>query len=268
MEPKSRRASPARGLLLDEELLPQLGQRPGEQPGHVHLRDADLLRDLRLRHVPEEPEQQDALLPGRQILQQRLERLAVLDALQGFVVRAERVRDRRGLVVRVGDVQGQRGVGVGRLQALQDLLLGDAQFLGQLMDRGERPCRWESSAVAVVSDSRSSWSRRGTRTAQPLSRKCRLISPTTVGVAYVENSTPRSGSKRSTDLMRPMVATWVRSSSGSPRLRKRRARCSTSGRCMRTSRLRSSAYSTLPSLRVRSSMKSARAPLRSWGRAV
>lgn len=51
---------------------------------------------------------------------------------------------------------------------------------------GERPCCWESSAVAVVSDRRSSWRRRGTRTAQPLSRKCRLISPTTVGVAYVE----------------------------------------------------------------------------------
>ena len=119
--------------------------------------------------------------------------------------------------------------------------------------------------MAVVSERRSSCSRRGTRTAQPLSRKCRLISPTTVGVAYVENSTPRSGSKRSTDLIRPMVATCVRSSSGSPRLRNRRARCSTSGRCIRTSRLRSSAYSTLPSGRARSSMNRARAPLRSCG---
>src|SRR3954452_19628886 len=52
-----------------------------------------------------------------------------------------------------------------------------------------------------------------------------------VGVAYVENSTPRSVSKRSTDLISPMVPTWTRSSSGSPRLRKRRAQCSTSGRC-------------------------------------
>ncbi len=76
---------------------------------------------------------------------------------------------------------------------------------------------------------------------------------------------PRSGSKRSTDLIRPMVATWVRSSSGSPRLRKRRARCSTSGRCIRTRRLRSSAYSGVPSSRVRSSRKRARAPLRSCG---
>src|ERR1700734_3171142 len=36
------------------------------------------------------------------------------------------------------------------------------------------------------------------------------------------------------DLMRRMVATWVRSSSHSPRLRNRRARYSTSGRCSST----------------------------------
>ena len=52
-----------------------------------------------------------------------------------------------------------------------------------------------------------------------------------VGVAYVENSTPRSVSKRSIDLISPMVPTWSRSSNGSPRLRNRRAQCSTSGRC-------------------------------------
>ena len=46
---------------------------------------------------------------------------------------------------------------------------------------------------ADVIDSRSSCSRRGTRIAQPRSRKCRLISPTIVGVAYVENSTPALG---------------------------------------------------------------------------
>src|SRR5580693_1140737 len=56
-----------------------------------------------------------------------------------------------------------------------------------------------------------------------------------VGVAYVENSTPRSRSNRSMDLISPMVATWVRSSSHSPRLRNRRARYSTSGRCSSTS---------------------------------
>ena len=48
---------------------------------------------------------------------------------------------------------------------------------------GERPLRCDSSAVALASDNFNSCSRRGTRIAQPLSRKCRLISPTMVGVA-------------------------------------------------------------------------------------
>src|ERR1700739_2969268 len=100
---------------------------------------------------------------------------------------------------------------------------------------GARPSRCASSPMALVSESLSSCSRRGTRTAQPLSLKWRLISPTMVGVAYVENSTPRSRSNRSMDLISPMVATWVRSSSHSPRLRNRRARYSTSGRCSSTS---------------------------------
>ena len=47
------------------------------------------------------------------------------------------------------------------------------------------------------------------------------------------------------DLIRPIVATWVRSSSHSPRLRNRLARYSTSGRCSSTSspRMRSRSWS-------------------------
>lgn len=56
-----------------------------------------------------------------------------------------------------------------------------------------------------------------------MSRKNRLISPTTVGIANVGNSTPRSQSKRSMALMRPMVPTWTMSSIGSFRERKRAA---------------------------------------------
>jgi len=74
-----------------------------------------------------------------------------------------------------------------------------------------------------VSDSRSSWSRRGTRTDQLVSRKKRLISPMMVGIAKVGNSTPRSLSNRSMALIRPMVPTWTMSSIGSLRLRKRAA---------------------------------------------
>ena len=48
--------------------------------------------------------------------------------------------------------------------------------------------------------------------AHPRSRKWRLSSPMIVRVAKVLNSTPRSGSKRSTDLIRAIDATWARSS--------------------------------------------------------
>ncbi len=85
------------------------------------------------------------------------------------------------------------------------------------MTVGERSSFWESSSLALVRASRSSWRRRGTRTDHEVSRKNRLISPTTVGIANVGNSTPRSQSKRSIALIRPMVPTWTMSSIGSLR---------------------------------------------------
>jgi hypothetical protein len=60
-----------------------------------------------------------------------------------------------------------------------------------------------------------------------------------VGVAKVVNSRPRSGSKRSTALVKPREATCTRSSRGSPRLAKRRARYSARPRWASTSSLRS-----------------------------
>jgi len=48
---------------------------------------------------------------------------------------------------------------------------------------GERPRRPVSRSMAPDMEAFSSWSARGTRIAQPLSRKWRLISPTTFGVA-------------------------------------------------------------------------------------
>jgi hypothetical protein len=109
--------------LLHQQPLPQLGQGPGQQARNVHLRDAHLLGDLSLGHVGKEAQQQNALLARREILKKGLEGLAVLNALQRFLLRTERGGNGRGLVVRVGDVQGQRGVRVGRLQALLPCLL-------------------------------------------------------------------------------------------------------------------------------------------------
>src|SRR5580704_5426257 len=103
---------------------------------------------------------------------------------------------------------------------------------------GDRPSWWVSSETTVPRRRCSSCRRRGTRTAQLLSRKCRLSSPAMVGTANVLNSSPRSGSKRSTALIRASDATWIRSSSGSPRLSNRRARYSASPRWVSTSRSR------------------------------
>src|SRR5450759_1181657 len=94
----------------------------------------------------------------------------------------------------------------------------------------------------------SSWRRRGTLMAHPLSRKYRLSSPTIVGVAYVVNSTARSMSKRSIALIRPIVPTWMRSSMGSPRFLKRLARYFTRLRYISTS---SSRAASSPSARYR-----------------
>ena len=48
---------------------------------------------------------------------------------------------------------------------------------------GERASLPVSRSIAPDIEALSSWSARGTRMAQPLSRKWRLISPTTFGVA-------------------------------------------------------------------------------------
>ena len=55
---------PTTPLGLDLQRAAQLRQRAGQQPGDVHLRDADLVGDLRLGHVLEEPQQQDLLRRG------------------------------------------------------------------------------------------------------------------------------------------------------------------------------------------------------------
>ena len=126
----------------------QLVEGPGQQPGDVHLGDADLLGDLRLGHVLEEPEQQDPLLPGVQPVEERLDRLADLDVLEVLVVDADRVEHgRRAVLGVVAGVQRERRVGVARLDALEDLLDRAADPLGQLARRGERPSSWVSSAV-------------------------------------------------------------------------------------------------------------------------
>src|ERR1700735_5050858 len=55
------------GFLQAEQALTQVAECVGEQPGYVHLRDAELLADLRLGHVAVEGHQPDRLLPPGQL---------------------------------------------------------------------------------------------------------------------------------------------------------------------------------------------------------
>src|ERR1700683_2670796 len=50
------------------QLAPEGGQRPGREPGAVHLGDAEPVADLRLGQVAVEAHDQDALLPLGQLI--------------------------------------------------------------------------------------------------------------------------------------------------------------------------------------------------------
>ena len=58
---------------------------------------------------------------------------------------------------------------------------------------GGRPSSWLSAAIVRSSSRCSSCTRRGTRTAQPRSRKWRFSSPRIVGIANDENCEPAVG---------------------------------------------------------------------------
>src|SRR5260370_40781598 len=60
------RGAPLAGTRAGDALA-QVVQLPGQQLGHVHLRDAEPLADLGLGHVPVEPHYQQALLAFGQV---------------------------------------------------------------------------------------------------------------------------------------------------------------------------------------------------------
>ena len=72
---------------------------------------------------------------------------------------------------------------MGALDAFEDVVLGRAQVRCELGNGGGPAAGLGELRRRSGEGDRISCRRRGTRTAQPLSRKCRLISPTIVGVA-------------------------------------------------------------------------------------
>ena len=192
----------------------------------MHLTDPDLLRDLRLREPLEEPQVHDLLLARRQ------DRRAARRPRPGPRPRRAPRRARRCAPTasrrcrrRAARCRARRG-GRGCSPPCSRAPLPRPRRHGRRSPSAWVAGRAPGSGTPMVRSS-SRWSsctRRGTRTAHPLSRKCRFNSPWMVGVANDENCSPRSGSKRSTALTNPTSATWRRSSSGSPRFVKRRAR--------------------------------------------
>ena len=61
------RAGAGWALLLAEQAQAQITERVGAQPRNVHLGNAELPADLRLRHVAVKAHQQDPLLPRGQL---------------------------------------------------------------------------------------------------------------------------------------------------------------------------------------------------------
>nr|WP_257585141.1 MULTISPECIES: hypothetical protein [unclassified Streptomyces] len=119
------------------EHVAQPGQAPGEQPGHMHLRDAHLGRDLLLCPVVEEAQHQDASLPLREPPQRLDESHSLGDGLDPGVPVAEHLavrgqlplRPLRRRVERAGPRRVLGADGLGR------------PVLGQTAGRGDLPER-------------------------------------------------------------------------------------------------------------------------------
>ena len=76
-------------LLQVEQLRAEIAERMGDQPGNVHLGDAEPLADLRLRHAAMKAHQQDLLLTRGQFTPVRGDGLHAEHVLQPRILLAE-----------------------------------------------------------------------------------------------------------------------------------------------------------------------------------
>jgi len=120
-----------------EYALAQVAEGAREQPGHVHLGDAQLFPDLSLGHVAVEAHHQQPLFPYGEIAPVRPDGLNVEGVLEMGVVLAEdvgqvpRLRPGRSGSVQRGRLERQ----VGTLRVAQ-LVVADAEVLGQFVVLG------------------------------------------------------------------------------------------------------------------------------------
>src|SRR5581483_667041 len=128
---------PPRQLFVRGDLVPDLLESPPDEPRDVHLRDADLLRDLRLRQPFEEAEVQDGPLALVEHAKPGLEQRAVFGDLVLVLELAEGLERVELLPVFLAAPlrERQRGVGASGLERLEHLFLLDSRRLGELRDR-------------------------------------------------------------------------------------------------------------------------------------
>ena len=176
----------AEALDLFRQDLAQAQQGALLEARDVHLGDVEFAGDLGLGQFIEEAQVDHLTLAHVQAVQRAAQVGVGVDVVQGAVDLADDVQQRGAVAAGVGVQAGVQRDGAGDLADLQGLdgvVLGRADLLGDLADRGRaaQPDRKVCCALRALRD--SSWSQRGTLTCQVLSRKWRLISPTMVGMA-------------------------------------------------------------------------------------
>src|SRR5215472_2200270 len=113
-----------------EQSAPQVAERPGEQPGHMHLRDTEAVADLGLREVSVEAHDEDALFAFGEFLPVRGDGLHVDSVLDLGVLTAEHVAQLGGVFpVRQRRVQRVGAEHQVRLAGLKQVLAADAEPL-------------------------------------------------------------------------------------------------------------------------------------------
>src|SRR5947208_4871913 len=143
----------------------QSRQRLADQPRDLHLRDADALPDLGLRHVLDKAQAQHLALARADDLHEPVERRAVLGEPESGVDQSDGVAERVARVLvaaRARRIERGGAVRAGRLERLEDLLLVGTHALGDLADRrgavalsgqvGDRPVDAQGELLEVAWD--------------------------------------------------------------------------------------------------------------------
>src|SRR3954454_6349220 len=134
---RSAGGAPRGNLSLGGDLVADLLERATDEPRHVHLRDADLLRDLGLRQALEEAQVQDLPLALVEHAEAGRQYRAVLRDLVLVLLRPDRLErvELAVLVVPAGAGRArERAVGPAALERLEHLFVGHPGGLRQLRD--------------------------------------------------------------------------------------------------------------------------------------